>query len=154
MLTMSLRRYVERPGNVCIDGPQDHEQRRRLQEASAAATHGGNQCWVQLSHAGRQNSVEVNKVGCGPSPIKNKVCAPVHVHACVQEGIVGLQRSAAARVCQRHGGLQRSVQRSRSGRDDKEDIDRGLLLSAFLENVLFRNDNVSIDDALSAAGIS
>lgn len=45
------RRYLERPGNVVIDGNGGHEALRRW---ARAGTEGGNHLWMQISHPGRQ----------------------------------------------------------------------------------------------------
>ena len=63
------RRYLERPGNVCIDGQQDAEALARLRAFAEAATCNGNQCWMQLGHAGRQSSGKVNSIPVGPSAV-------------------------------------------------------------------------------------
>ena len=66
------RRYLERPGNIAIDGIQDKEQLKRLKSLAKAGTTNGNHFWVQLSHAGRQSDARVNKYGVGPSAIKSQ----------------------------------------------------------------------------------
>ena len=45
------RRYLERPGNVVIDGNGGEDALRRW---AAAGTRGGNHLWMQISHPGRQ----------------------------------------------------------------------------------------------------
>lgn len=45
------RRYLERPGNVVIDGNGGEEALRRW---AAAGTRAGNHLWMQISHPGRQ----------------------------------------------------------------------------------------------------
>jgi 2,4-dienoyl-CoA reductase-like NADH-dependent reductase (Old Yellow Enzyme family) len=50
------RRYVERPGNVCIDGTQDEVQLERLRAYAKAGKSGGSKIFVQLGHAGRQSN--------------------------------------------------------------------------------------------------
>lgn len=47
------RRYLERPGNVVIDG---NGGRDALQAWAVAGTRGGNHLWMQISHPGRQAS--------------------------------------------------------------------------------------------------
>lgn len=44
-------RFLERPGNVVLEDELGFEELRRY---ARAATSGGNHCWVQLSHPGRQ----------------------------------------------------------------------------------------------------
>ena len=63
------RRFMERPGNVAIDGPQDTAARERLQKYATAAKSGGSRVWMQLSHGGRQSDKRVNKHVVGPSAI-------------------------------------------------------------------------------------
>eukprot|EP00462_Mataza_sp_D1_P006613 CAMPEP_0175121922 /NCGR_PEP_ID=MMETSP0087-20121206/1435_1 /TAXON_ID=136419 /ORGANISM="Unknown Unknown, Strain D1" /LENGTH=423 /DNA_ID=CAMNT_0016403513 /DNA_START=149 /DNA_END=1421 /DNA_ORIENTATION=- len=66
------RRYMERPGNVAIDGLQSDSALKKLRQWAAAATTAGNHCWVQISHAGRQNNVLVCKEGVAPSAVSSK----------------------------------------------------------------------------------
>jgi len=61
------RRYMERPGNVAIDGPQSNEAMEALKRYAAAGTAGGNHLWMQISHAGRQTPALVNPHPVGPS---------------------------------------------------------------------------------------
>jgi 2,4-dienoyl-CoA reductase-like NADH-dependent reductase (Old Yellow Enzyme family) len=61
------RRYLERPGNVAIDGPQDAEAMRRLEAYAGAAAGSGCEIMVQLSHAGRQTPIYVAKTPVAPS---------------------------------------------------------------------------------------
>ena len=63
------RRYLERPGNVAIDGPQDAEAMRALEAYAAAATANGAEIMAQLSHAGRQTPVYVTKTPVAPSAV-------------------------------------------------------------------------------------
>lgn len=63
------RRYLERPGNVAIDGPQDTEALRRLEAFAAAATGAGAEIMAQLSHAGRQTPIYVNRTPAAPSAV-------------------------------------------------------------------------------------
>ena len=63
------RRYLERPGNPAIDGPQSEDQMARLRAYAEASMVGGNQTWVQLGHPGRQCSPLVNTSPVGPSDI-------------------------------------------------------------------------------------
>lgn len=61
------RRYLERPGNVAIDGPQDASAMRALEAFAASSTGTGAEIFVQLSHAGRQTPIYVNKSPVAPS---------------------------------------------------------------------------------------
>lgn len=63
------RRHLERPGNVAIDGPQDAAAMRALERFAATAEGTGAEIVVQLSHAGRQTPVYVNKTPAAPSAI-------------------------------------------------------------------------------------
>ena len=63
------RRYMERPGNVAIEGPQSNEALARLAAFAEAGTVAGNHLWMQISHAGRQTPVTVSKTPAGPSNI-------------------------------------------------------------------------------------
>lgn len=61
------RRYLERPGNVAIDGPQSNEAIAALRAYARAGTENGTHLWMQISHAGRQTPASVNKEPVGPS---------------------------------------------------------------------------------------
>ena len=64
------RRYVERPGNVCIDGAQDDAARARLAAwARAAKGTGAAAVIAQISHAGRQSNGMVNMAPVGPGDV-------------------------------------------------------------------------------------
>ena len=63
------RRYLERPGNVAIDGPQDAAAMRALEAFAGAAKGTGAEIVVQLSHAGRQTPIYVNKSPVAPSAV-------------------------------------------------------------------------------------
>jgi len=63
------RRYLERPGNVAIEGPQGAAAMRALEQFAATADGTGVEIVVQLSHAGRQTPVYVNKTPAAPSAI-------------------------------------------------------------------------------------
>jgi len=64
------RNYLERPGNVALDGNGGLEEFKKF---AAAATSAGNHAWVQISHAGRQTMKLVNKEPVGPSAVKLKM---------------------------------------------------------------------------------
>ncbi len=63
------RRYLERPGNVAIDGPQGPGAMKALEAYAASATANGAEIMVQLSHAGRQTPVYVTKTPVAPSAV-------------------------------------------------------------------------------------
>jgi len=63
------RRYLERAGNIVIDGPQDESQLRGLESMAEAGTVNGTQLWMQISHAGRQTPKMVATEPVGPSDI-------------------------------------------------------------------------------------
>ena len=63
------RRYLERPGNVAIDGPQTDEQLDRLRRWSGAVREAGADIWMQLSHAGRQTPKIVATEPVAPSAV-------------------------------------------------------------------------------------
>lgn len=63
------RRYLERPGNVVIDGPQSDEQLQALHEFAASSSANGTHTWAQLSHAGRQTPKLIAREPVGPSAI-------------------------------------------------------------------------------------
>jgi 2,4-dienoyl-CoA reductase-like NADH-dependent reductase (Old Yellow Enzyme family) len=64
------RDHLERPGNVVCDGLPMAEARAAWQRWAAAATGHGTQAWMQISHAGRQTQVGVNKTPKAPSAVK------------------------------------------------------------------------------------
>lgn len=63
-------RYLERPGNVVIEGAQSNEQISRLQAYAEAGTRNDTQLWMQISHAGRQTPAAVADEPVGPSDIQ------------------------------------------------------------------------------------
>ena len=67
------RRYMERPGNVAIDGPQSNEAIAALRAFAQAGTLNGTHLWMQISHAGRQTAPLVNMHPVGPSDIAVRV---------------------------------------------------------------------------------
>jgi len=64
------RRYLERAGNVVIDGPQDNEQLAGLAGFAEAGKTNGAHIWMQISHAGRQTPKNIATEPVGPSDIK------------------------------------------------------------------------------------
>jgi 2,4-dienoyl-CoA reductase-like NADH-dependent reductase (Old Yellow Enzyme family) len=63
------RRYMERPGNVAIDGPQSNEAIAALRDYAKAGTINNTHLWMQISHAGRQTPISVSKEPLAPSDI-------------------------------------------------------------------------------------
>lgn len=64
------RRYVERPGNVCIDGAQDEEQIEKLKAFARAAQQHGSKIFAQISHGGRQSNGMINMNPVGPGNVR------------------------------------------------------------------------------------
>ena len=101
------RLHMEAAGNVAIDGPQDAEARAALTRWAQAATVAGNQCWVQLSHAGRQTQKAINATPKAPSAVAvalpgGRFGVPVPLTGAEIEGLIGRFAEAAA-VCQEVG---------------------------------------------------
>ncbi|MBT8091888.1 MAG: NADH:flavin oxidoreductase/NADH oxidase family protein [Gammaproteobacteria bacterium] len=63
------RRYLERAGNIVIDGPQDESQLAALGAMAEAGTAGDTHLWMQISHAGRQTPSLIATEPVGPSNI-------------------------------------------------------------------------------------
>ncbi len=63
------RRYLERPGNVAIDGRQTDEQKALLSRWAKAATDNGAAIWMQIAHAGRQTPKSVCAQPVAPSAV-------------------------------------------------------------------------------------
>lgn len=66
-------RYLERPGNVVIEGPQSNEQISALRAFAEAGTRNDTHLWMQISHAGRQTPAAVAPEPVGPSTIGLKM---------------------------------------------------------------------------------
>jgi len=64
------RRYLERAGNVAIDGDQDNARLDALAAWAEAGTSGGTHLWMQISHAGRQTPKNIATEPVGPSDIQ------------------------------------------------------------------------------------
>lgn len=60
------RRYLERPGNVVIDGNGGLDALRRY---ARAGTEGGNHLWMQINHPGRQTPALVCSAPVAPSAV-------------------------------------------------------------------------------------
>ncbi len=64
------RRYLERAGNVVIDGPQDNARLAALAAFAEAGTSNNTHLWMQISHGGRQTPKNVSSEPVGPSDIQ------------------------------------------------------------------------------------
>ena len=60
-------RYIERAGNVVIEGKQSNESLAALADWSKSGTQNNTHLWMQLSHAGRQTPFSINKESRAPS---------------------------------------------------------------------------------------
>lgn len=63
------RRYLERAGNIVIDGPQDPAQLAALEAMAEAGTAADTHLWMQISHAGRQTPTLIATEPVGPSDV-------------------------------------------------------------------------------------
>ena len=63
------RRYLERAGNIVIDGAQDPAQLDALEAMAEAGTRDDTHLWMQISHAGRQTPKLIASQPVGPSDI-------------------------------------------------------------------------------------
>ncbi|MCP5091023.1 MAG: NADH:flavin oxidoreductase, partial [Gammaproteobacteria bacterium] len=63
------RRYLERAGNIVVDGEQDKAQLEALEAMAEAGTSNDTHLWMQISHAGRQTPKLVASEPVGPSDI-------------------------------------------------------------------------------------
>lgn len=61
--------HLERPGNVVADRRMDETARQALAAMAAAGSAHDTRIWAQLSHAGRQTPIAVNRTPQAPSPI-------------------------------------------------------------------------------------
>ena len=60
------RRFLERPGNVAVDGNGGEQS---LADLAAAGTLGGNHLWMQINHPGRQTPGHVHPFPLAPSAV-------------------------------------------------------------------------------------
>ena len=63
-------RYLERPGNVVVEGAQTKEQLSRLVAYAEAGTKDNTHLWMQISHAGRQTPASVAEIPVAPSEVQ------------------------------------------------------------------------------------
>ncbi len=105
------RHVIERPGNVAIDPSHppsvDAEARSLLRAWSAAGTVGGNELWMQISHAGRQSPRYATRQPVGPSDVQLKLMGNyARPRALREDEILGLvQRFADVAVIARDSGF-------------------------------------------------
>lgn len=91
------RRCLERAGNVALDSDQGRQQ---LTAWAQAGTVGGNHLWMQISHAGRQTPMYVNRHPKAPSAVQLKLLysygKPVPLTEDEITGLIGRCARAAA----------------------------------------------------------
>ena len=129
------RRYLERPGNLAIDGTQPDAHLNALQALARAGTSAGGHIWVQLSHAGRQSPKSVATEPVAPSAV-GEVALPGGLFAApraltVEEIHDVIARFAnAAEVCKRCGFTGVQIHAA-----------HGYLLSEFLNPLINQRDD-------------
>jgi 2,4-dienoyl-CoA reductase-like NADH-dependent reductase (Old Yellow Enzyme family) len=64
------RLHLERPGNVVVDGPLGADAKEAWARWATASSLDGAKTWVQISHAGRQTQVTINKTPKAPSAVQ------------------------------------------------------------------------------------
>jgi 2,4-dienoyl-CoA reductase-like NADH-dependent reductase (Old Yellow Enzyme family) len=98
-------RYLERPGNVCIDGPQDAQQLGMLTALANAGRAKGSRIIAQLGHAGRQSHAWINLEPVGPGDVSLE--NPHGLPSLLAKGFFGKPRALSApeveEVVQRFG---------------------------------------------------
>ena len=102
------RQHLERPGNVIIDGALTPEAKAAWVCWAAAASRNGALAWVQISHAGRQTQVTVNKTPKAPSAVQLRLPGGMFgVPVPLTEAEIGdlIQRFAHAAVVAREAGF-------------------------------------------------
>ena len=102
------RRFLERPGNICVEGAQSPLAMERLVALAEAGSANGTQIWVQLGHAGRQSTAKVNRAPVGPSavPLAGIPSFAIgHPRAMTSDEVVALPArfAAAAKACEAAG---------------------------------------------------
>ena len=128
------RRYLERPGNVAVDGPQSDEARAALEAWARAATENGAAIWMQISHAGRQSPKIVAAEPVGPSAIEVKLPGgqfgrPRALSAAdIEDAIVRFAETASAAKSAGFSGVQVHAA-------------HGYLISEFLNPVVNKRDD-------------
>lgn len=101
------RRYLERPGNVAIDGSQSEEQMGRLRAYATAGRASGTRLIAQLGHPGRQCNALVNTRPLAPSAVRLRAIGikSGEPRAMTREEIEDVVRrfARAAKVCEEVG---------------------------------------------------
>lgn len=128
------RRYLERPGNVVIDGPQDAAALDGLRAYAAAGTANRTHLWMQINHPGRQTPRRVCEQPVAPSavPLALPESAFAHPRAMTGEEVEEvIQRfTHAAKVAQDTGFTGVQVHAA-----------HGYLLSQFLTPLVNRRED-------------
>lgn len=88
------RRYLERPGNVCIDGGQGAPQRELLATLASSGKKHGSRMMAQLSHAGRQAHAWTNLEPAGPGDVP--LVNPHGLPSVLAKGFFGKPRALTA----------------------------------------------------------
>jgi 2,4-dienoyl-CoA reductase-like NADH-dependent reductase (Old Yellow Enzyme family) len=106
------RRYLERPGNVVIDGAPDAAAMAALRAYAVAGGANGTALWMQLNHPGRQTPRRVCEQPVAPSAVPldlpASAFAPPRALEVEEIDVVGGRFVHAARVAQAagFGGVQ------------------------------------------------
>lgn len=128
------RRYLERPGNVVIDGPQDEVALTALRAYATAGTAKRTHLWMQLNHPGRQTPRRVCEQPVAPSavPLALPEVAFAHPRAMTADEVTDvIDRFAhAAKVAQDTGFTGVQVHAA-----------HGYLLSQFLTPLVNKRDD-------------
>lgn len=99
------RHHLERPGNVVLDRDPEGAGRAAFMRWARAAREGGQQVWMQISHAGRQTPALINPHPFAPSAVAleigDRFGVPQEMPAAeIERVIVGFARAArGAREC-------------------------------------------------------
>lgn len=124
------RRFLERPGNVVVDGNGGED---RLRDWARAGTRAGNQLWMQISHPGRQCQKLVSRQPLAPSSVPLKLAGmfatPIAMTPSdIERAVAGYARVAAVARQTGFTGVQIHAA-------------HGYLISEFLSPVTNRRDD-------------
>lgn len=106
------RNHLERPGNVIIEENPSPALKAALTSWATAGMQGGNQLWMQLSHAGRQTQTSINPAPKAPSAVKvalpgDRFGTPVALtHSEILDLIAGFANAAATACAAGFSGVQ------------------------------------------------